>query len=54
MTATITPATGAAYSRIMSVSGYRPSRIVTNDEVCQRIDSSDEWIRERSGIIERR
>ena len=54
MTATITPATGAAYARIMSVGGYRPSRIVTNDEVCKNIDSSDEWIRERSGIIERR
>jgi len=38
----------------MSVAGYRPSRVVTNEEVCERIDSSDEWIRERSGIIERR
>ena len=54
MTAAITPATGAAYARIMSVGGYRPSRIVTNEEVCTHIDSSDEWIRERSGIIERR
>jgi 3-oxoacyl-[acyl-carrier-protein] synthase-3 len=27
---------------------------VTNEEVCQWIDSSDEWIRERSGIVERR
>ena len=54
MTATITPSTGAVYARIMSVGGYRPSRIVTNDEVCKNIDSSDEWIRERSGIIERR
>jgi 3-oxoacyl-[acyl-carrier-protein] synthase-3 len=54
VTAPITPATGAAYARIMSVGGYRPSRIVTNEEVCQHIDSSDEWIRERSGIIERR
>lgn len=38
----------------MSVGSYRPSRVVTNEEICQRIDSSDEWIRERSGIIERR
>jgi 3-oxoacyl-[acyl-carrier-protein] synthase-3 len=38
----------------MSVGGYRPDRVVTNDEICERIDSTDEWIRERSGIIERR
>jgi 3-oxoacyl-[acyl-carrier-protein] synthase-3 len=38
----------------MSVGSYRPARIVTNDEVAGPIDSSDEWIRDRSGIIERR
>lgn len=54
MTATITPSVGAPHGRILSVAGYRPERIVTNDEICERIDSSDEWIRERSGIIERR
>lgn len=54
MTAAIAPTVGAPHARIMSVGGYRPQRIVTNDEICQRIDSSDEWIRERSGIIERR
>ena len=48
-----TPA-GAKYARIMSVGGYRPSRIVTNEEICERIDSSDQWIRERSGIESRR
>jgi 3-oxoacyl-[acyl-carrier-protein] synthase-3 len=41
-------------SRIMSVGSYRPSRVVDNHEVAARIDSSDEWIRERSGIVERR
>lgn len=46
--------TGAAFARIMSVASYRPERVVTNAEICERIDSSDEWIRERSGIIERR
>ena len=34
--------------------GYRPARVVTNAEICERIDSSDEWIRERSGIESRR
>jgi 3-oxoacyl-[acyl-carrier-protein] synthase-3 len=41
-------------SRIMSVGSYRPSRVVDNHEVAARIESSDEWIRERSGIVERR
>jgi 3-oxoacyl-[acyl-carrier-protein] synthase-3 len=46
--------TGAAHARILSVGGYRPSRVVTNEEICERIDSSDQWIRERSGIESRR
>lgn len=54
MTARIAGITGAPYARIMSVGSYRPERVVTNDEVCLRIDSTDEWIRERSGIVERR
>lgn len=54
MSAAITPSIGAPYARIMSVGAYRPERVVTNDDVCEFIDSSDEWIRERSGIIERR
>lgn len=45
---------GAPHARIMSVGTYRPSRVVTNAEVCEWIDSSDEWIQERSGITERR
>ena len=54
MTARIQAPTGAPYARILSVGSYRPERVVTNAEVCERIDSTDEWIRERSGIIERR
>lgn len=54
MSAAITPAVGAKYARILSVAAYRPDRIVTNAEICEQIDSTDEWIRERSGIIERR
>ncbi len=42
------------HSRIYGVGGYRPERIVTNAEICARIDSTDEWIRERSGIESRR
>ncbi|MGZ4638262.1 MAG: beta-ketoacyl-ACP synthase III [Actinomycetes bacterium] len=50
----IKPAVGAAHARILGVGGYRPTRVVTNAEICERIDSSDEWIRERSGIESRR
>lgn len=45
---------GAAHARILGVGAYRPERVVTNEEICQFIDSSDQWIRERSGIVTRR
>lgn len=45
---------GPRHARILGIGGYRPERVVTNEEICRRIDSSDEWIRQRSGIIERR
>ncbi len=32
---------------------YLPARIVTNDELSQKVDTSDEWIRERTGITQR-
>ncbi|HET8879030.1 MAG TPA: beta-ketoacyl-ACP synthase III [Arthrobacter sp.] len=40
-------------TRVLGVGAYRPSVIVTNDDVCQWIDSSDEWIRQRTGIVTR-
>jgi 3-oxoacyl-[acyl-carrier-protein] synthase-3 len=54
MSATIQPPKGSPYARILGVGGHRPARVVTNEEICERIDSSDEWIRERSGIVSRR
>jgi 3-oxoacyl-[acyl-carrier-protein] synthase-3 len=51
---TLKATTGAAHARILGVGSYRPARVVTNAEICEVIDSSDEWIRDRSGIIERR
>ncbi|MCG3040947.1 ketoacyl-ACP synthase III [Streptomyces fenghuangensis] len=53
MTAKIRPAKGAPYARILGVGGYRPSRVVPNEEILKHIDSSDEWIRSRSGITTR-
>lgn len=54
MPAVINDSRPERFARILSVGGHRPSRIVTNAEVCARIDSTDQWIRERSGIEERR
>ncbi len=45
---------GAQFARIMSVGGSRGSRVVDNAEMCTMIDSSDEWIQQRTGIKERR
>ena len=41
-------------SAVLGVGSYRPSRVVPNAEIVELIDSSDEWIQQRSGIIERR
>ncbi|WP_280400562.1 beta-ketoacyl-ACP synthase 3 [Nocardia carnea] len=39
---------------MLGIGAYRPQRVVSNDEVCEVLDSSDEWIFERSGIRNRR
>ncbi|GAA3888319.1 ketoacyl-ACP synthase III [Streptomyces sedi] len=44
---------GAPFARLAGVGGYRPSRVVPNEEILRHIDSSDEWIRSRSGIVTR-
>jgi 3-oxoacyl-[acyl-carrier-protein] synthase-3 len=41
-------------SRITGLGVYRPARSVGNAEVCALIDSDDEWVRRRSGIVSRR
>jgi 3-oxoacyl-(acyl-carrier-protein) synthase III len=40
--------------RITGVGGYVPETIVTNAELCRRVDTSDEWITAKTGIRERR
>ena len=42
------------YSRIYSLGASRGELVVTNDDIAGPIDSSDEWIRQRTGIITRR
>ena len=46
--------TGAHYTRIMALGAARGDLVVSNDDIAGPIDSSDEWIRQRTGIIERR
>ena len=41
------------YSRIVGSGSYLPPNIVTNDDLSQRLDTSDAWIRERTGIRQR-
>jgi 3-oxoacyl-[acyl-carrier-protein] synthase-3 len=45
---------GAQGSRILAFGGYQPARVVTNDEIAATIDTTDEWIRSRVGIVSRR
>jgi 3-oxoacyl-[acyl-carrier-protein] synthase-3 len=48
---------GVCSGRPVSITGlgcYVPKRVLTNDELAQRVDTSDEWIQTRTGIKERR
>jgi 3-oxoacyl-[acyl-carrier-protein] synthase III len=45
-------ATGRS-ATLLGVGAYRPRRSVSNEEVCEKVDSSDEWIRARTGIERR-
>lgn len=54
MSHTIRVSQGAQYSRILGVGGERGNRVVDNAEMCTMIESTDEWIQQRTGIVERR
>jgi 3-oxoacyl-[acyl-carrier-protein] synthase-3 len=41
-------------SQIVGCGGYLPERVVTNHELAEKLATSDEWIRQRTGIGERR
>jgi 3-oxoacyl-[acyl-carrier-protein] synthase-3 len=41
------------YSRIAGTGSYLPPRVMTNSEFAARLDTSDAWIRERTGIVQR-
>ncbi len=42
------------YSRILATGGYLPERVLDNQALSRMVETSDEWIRERTGIVERR
>lgn len=51
---TLTQATGPAHTRILGLGAARGSQVVPNDDIVGPIESSDEWIRQRTGIVTRR
>ena len=42
-----------SYSRIVGTGSYLPERVMTNHEFAARLETSDEWIRTRTGIVQR-
>lgn len=51
---TAEPTGAMSHARILGIGAYRPSIVVPNADIVGRIDSSDEWVQQRSGIKERR
>jgi 3-oxoacyl-[acyl-carrier-protein] synthase-3 len=47
-------ATGVPGTRILGIGSAQPENVVTNDDLSKIMDTNDEWIRERVGIVERR
>lgn len=54
MTSAIAASTGSPYARILGIGAALPTRVVDNEEMTNYIETSDEWIRQRTGIVERR
>jgi beta-ketoacyl ACP synthase len=52
-TVTIATGEGASGTTLLGIGAYRPERVVSNEEICEKIDSTSEWIYERSGILNR-
>jgi 3-oxoacyl-[acyl-carrier-protein] synthase-3 len=42
------------YSKVVGIGSFVPGRVLANDELCNIVDTSDEWIISRTGIKERR
>jgi 3-oxoacyl-[acyl-carrier-protein] synthase-3 len=46
-------AAAASYARILGTGGYLPAKVLTNHDLEKMVDTSDQWIVERTGIRER-
>lgn len=44
---------GAAGSRIVGLGHHQPEKVLTNDDIAQLVETNDEWIRSRTGIVTR-
>ncbi|RPF23055.1 3-oxoacyl-[acyl-carrier-protein] synthase III C-terminal domain-containing protein [Myceligenerans xiligouense] len=44
---------GPAGSRIVGLGHHQPAKVMTNDDVARLVETNDEWIRSRTGIITR-
>ena len=51
---TLNTAETGRFSKIAGIGAYRAENLVTNDDIAGPINSSDEWIRQRTGIVTRR
>jgi 3-oxoacyl-[acyl-carrier-protein] synthase-3 len=54
VSATLRQKQGPAATRILGVGSYQPNQVVTNDDLSKTMETNDQWIRDRVGIIERR
>jgi len=54
MTPAIRLGQGAPGARILGLGSAQPQRVVSNHELSQRVDTNDEWIRRRVGVVNRR
>ena len=41
------------YARIAGTGSYLPEKVLSNEELARTVETSDEWIRERTGITQR-
>ncbi|PJI95071.1 beta-ketoacyl-ACP synthase III [Luteimicrobium subarcticum] len=54
MAPALRPAVGAAGSRILGLGHHQPEKVVTNDDIARLVETNDEWIQSRTGIVTRR
>jgi len=54
VSASLAASEGARHATILGIGSYRASRLIPNADIVDAIDSSDEWIQQRSGIKTRR